>query len=485
MSLSLRTYATIWILGAALSGGLSVFTWMQSNAQWHAHLDRAYNAGIAIHDYMKGHDVLPDTFKTSTLPGNLSRMADANLWRKLPEISSSDYISRFVFDDTTKTDALYETWRLAIVSDALSYGKETVALNEAVPNAQKLGQLVRLMANYCSVNSLYIKYANNLWVRFDGEGVWGCAGRPIDWRLGAIALMIASILSLFAFSAHITGHFSAFTHILSQRHHSRGVSPYKKTGPTEVALLADALNSHIEQERASLEKRAMFLSGVSHDLGTPATRLLLRSEFITDPNLRHKIEADISQMTDMIESVLAYTQTEMNEEEARRLSLSSLVQAIVDDYIDIDKPVQLLSPDSAQQRVHDIFFHKKTTASQETRGDDEKFVPMVIYGQPLSLQRAITNLIDNALKYGRRASVSLRANERFAHIIIDDDGLDLSAERLAELTQPFKRGQNASNTKGKGIGLAITATIAEQHGGDLTFEQTSGGLRAILTIARA
>ena len=80
--------------------------------------------------------------------------------------------------------------------------------------------------------------------------------------------------------------------------------------------------------------------------------------------------------------------------------------------------------------------------------------------------------------------VKLQADDKTAKIFIDDDGLDLSAERLGELTQPFKRGRNASNTKGRGIGLAITATIAEQHGGQLDFQQTSHGLRAILSLAR-
>ena len=93
-------------------------------------------------------------------------------------------------------------------------------------------------------------------------------------------------------------------------------------------------------------------------------------------------------------------------------------------------------------------------------------------------------LIDNALKYGRRADVLLTADSQKARIIIDDFGNNETAESLSKLTAPFRRGDNSKNIKGMGIGLAIVSTIAEQHGGSLIFDQWEKGIRAILTIPR-
>ena len=244
---------------------------------------------------------------------------------------------------------------------------------------------------------------------------------------------------------------------------------------------ASALNLHIEKERASIVKRALFLTGVSHDLGTPATRLLLRSEHIDDANLRSKMEADITKMTEMIEAVLAYTQSEINEEPQRPLSLISLVHAIVDDYQDLNKPVYYLEQKRTTRMISDIFQSKKRDRDELPLTQTES---LVVRGQPLALLRAVTNLIDNALKYGRRATVSVTGSDTHAQIIIADNGQDMSVDEIENLIHPFQRGNNSQNTVGTGIGLTIVSNIAEQHGGSLKFEKTPDGLAAIFTILR-
>ncbi len=104
--------------------------------------------------------------------------------------------------------------------------------------------------------------------------------------------------------------------------------------------------------------------------------------------------------------------------------------------------------------------------------------------RPLSLQRAIENLIENSLKYGRKAIVSLQYNSKFAYINIDDESISMDEKTLKELTGPFKRGPNASFIDGVGLGLTIVSTIAEQHGGKIFFEKTNTGLKTILKISR-
>jgi signal transduction histidine kinase len=109
---------------------------------------------------------------------------------------------------------------------------------------------------------------------------------------------------------------------------------------------------------------------------------------------------------------------------------------------------------------------------------------LLVKGKPLSLQRAITNLIDNALKYGRTATLSLETTSETITLIIEDEGKNISEELLEALKKPFIRGQNIGFTKGTGLGLTIVSTIAEQHAGSLTFEKSNVGIRAKFMIKR-
>ena len=479
--ISIKTLMNAWITIAVLSGALSAFLWMDSNHRWQSHIQKSYLAGIAIHDYLHGHDVLPDVIVTSQLSRNESRLADAGLWQKLSFITGSDKISNFVLDDSVKDQAIYKTIRVTVLSKKIAYKKDDIPLNSPVANAQKLAEITRLLARYCSQNTLLIKYDNALWRKIDGTAIWGCDAQPADWRLAALSIIILIISSLVTLTSLTASGFANFAEKLKHRFRKKDAFLFEVRGTKELQDLAKALNMNIEQERASIQKRAMFLSGVSHDLGTPATRLLLRSEQIEDTELRGKIESDIVRMTDMIQSVLSYTQSEIADEEHRPLSLISLVRTIVDEYADMDKPVSFQEPVISTKAIQNIFQGKSEKQNKVNSLQMENFV---VKGDPLALQRAITNLIENALKYGRRAIVSVTGDETYAEVSVLDNGQNLSEEELETLTQPFQRGQNAVNTAGAGIGLAVVHNIAEQHGGTLSFARTEEGMTSTISILR-
>ncbi len=109
---------------------------------------------------------------------------------------------------------------------------------------------------------------------------------------------------------------------------------------------------------------------------------------------------------------------------------------------------------------------------------------IIVTAQPQALRRGITNLIDNALKYGRRANLSIEQSPEYAAIHIDDFGVHNAPIDINRLVDPFKRGENARQVKGFGIGLSVASTVAEQHGGRLKFTQRLDGLRASLVISR-
>ena len=109
---------------------------------------------------------------------------------------------------------------------------------------------------------------------------------------------------------------------------------------------------------------------------------------------------------------------------------------------------------------------------------------VIVLARPVALGRAMSNLIDNALKYGRRARVSLERDADSAIIIVEDEGTNISADPIVSLMAPFKRGENTQSIKGHGLGLTIVSTVANLHGGTLTFEPGGKGLLAKLTILR-
>ena len=220
---------------------------------------------------------------------------------------------------------------------------------------------------------------------------------------------------------------------------------------------------------------------ISHDLGTPATRLKFRVNLIENKEIKKKIESDINQMTKMIDSVLNYARSELNTEVESKISLTDLLSAIVSDYEDRGEPVTMLElePQSVEVKTSLFSGNKRKLSNPQSKNKR-----VIVNARPLSLQRAIENLIDNSLKYGRRAKLSLRADSRFAYIFIEDEGVSMSEEALNELITPFKRGENASLVDGVGLGLTVVTTIAEQHGGTLSFERTKKGIKAIMKISR-
>ncbi len=185
-------------------------------------------------------------------------------------------------------------------------------------------------------------------------------------------------------------------------------------------------------------------------------------------------------MTEMIESVLTYTRAEMNSELPRQISLTSLVEALVSDYQDVGKPVELQTLER-----HSVAGGQSIFTSASGHGTVPDTQRILVTARPISLKRAISNLIENALKYGRRASVELKATANQATIVVEDEGSGVSSSDVEAVIAPFKRGKNTQFVDGFGLGLTIVATVAKQHDGRLFFEDGSHGLRACIEIARS
>ena len=474
-ALPLKSLAWIWGGTAFALGLFSAWLWLQSAQAWQNHLARSELAGVLLYDTLRHQAPAPEGIRI--LP--LKSQDDKGTRIEQPDLTGAGYITNVPILAQAHPGGAGPELRLIIASPNLRYAVSDLSANGNRGPAAKLGRVTRLLASYCSAPRVFARFGGGPWQEIDGAQIWSCDAAPRDLRLPAVLLALAGLAMLLSHGVETAARFARFARLLHQHPRLDAPESYSSQGPGELQEIVSAVNAHLERARSQLEKRAAVLSGVSHDLGTPATRLRLRAALIGDEELRGKLEGDIDNMTGMIESVLTYTRSELSVETPRQLSLRALVEAVVADYQDLGRSVDL-SEDApiAVQGGASLFSARAGLGNlPETRR-------ILVTARPILLERALCNLIDNALKYGRRAHVSLEASSEYAAILVEDEGSELGVADMEEVLAPFRRGTNTQSIDGFGLGLTIVATVAEQHGGGLSYEMGRRGLRARLEILR-
>jgi signal transduction histidine kinase len=211
-----------------------------------------------------------------------------------------------------------------------------------------------------------------------------------------------------------------------------------------------------ERLRRLIDNRTQMLAAISHDLRTPLTLLRLRAENVANADDRDKMLATIAEMDSMIRATLAFARDEATAEPRRRTDLTALLASVVDDMTDAGLPVAM-----------------------------EPAAPVIYECMPGALKRALTNLLDNAVNYGKQARAAIRATPQAIDIVIDDEGPGIPEDELARVFQPFYRveGSRSRETGGIGLGLAIALSVVQAHGGQLTLSnRPEGGLRARIVL---
>jgi two-component system osmolarity sensor histidine kinase EnvZ len=477
---SLRILGSILVLASLFMGGGTVWMWEKSTSDWRAHGTASYDAGVTLYYAMQNGTAPPAGMKVSPLHADDQVQATNGSFRQIAGAPPASRITIVPILPDVANQITGASVTMAILSPDIIYGLADLPHRDGQTAAETMGAITRKLATFCSDPFVVARMGEAEWVEIEGNSVWGCAAAPPDRRILAALLAVVATGILMTVALNLPVSFSSFAEQLSNRRRVGGPTRYDPTGPQELQEIITAVNSYLEVEREQLAGRAAVLSGVSHDLGTPATRLRLRAALIQDTDLRQKFETDIDSMTGIIESVLTYTHVEMGAEEPRNLSLTSLLDAIVANYQDVGRPVTL-------RKAKDVVLQggKSIFMSRQGYGVVSNDRDTVVYGRPVSLERAITNLIENALKYGRRATVSLEANAQSATILIEDEGSESSAAEIEKLLAPFQRGENTATIDGHGLGLTIVATIAKLHGGQLTFEDSATGVTARLAIQRS
>jgi two-component system osmolarity sensor histidine kinase EnvZ len=264
---------------------------------------------------------------------------------------------------------------------------------------------------------------------------------------GGLTLALA-LAGAFLIVLHLRRPLAALARAAAEIGRGRVPPPLAESGPAEIETVSRAFNQ-MARDLARLEDdRALILAGVSHDLRTPLARLRLGLEMAAvDPQLKGGMTADIDEMDRIIGQFLDFARIASGEPPAPT-DLAALARETAARYRELGHPL------------------------------DEEIAPhLVLELRPLAVRRLISNLLDNAFRYGE-ADVRLRVAAADGRAVIEvlDRGPGIPPEEVARLRQPFTRLETARSGKGgSGLGLAIVDRIARMHGGTLELEQRAGG----------
>ena len=225
------------------------------------------------------------------------------------------------------------------------------------------------------------------------------------------------------------------------------VEEYKPSGAAEIRQAGFEFDRMRKRIIRHLNQRSEMLSGISHDLRTPLTRMKLQLAFIKDKDLSSKLSEDINEMEKMLNEYLQFTSSSYLEKD-ENFNLSELIENIVEKY-----------------KNHNI----SKNISSEIR----------INGRKNLIIRCINNLLDNAIKYGEKVNIELFKNKNNLFIKIEDDGPGVPENEYENVFKPFyKIDKGRADTKSSvGLGLSITSDIIRSHGGNIKLEKSPlGGL---------
>lgn len=271
-----------------------------------------------------------------------------------------------------------------------------------------------------------------------------------DWILPLLMtmamMMIFIILIVSWVVRRLTAPLSALANAAQDLGHGREVKRLDETGARDIRNVTHAFNDMNEKIQRFVGDRTKLLAAISHDLRTPITSLLFRAEFIKDKEMQAKFFETLEEMRLMTEATLNFSNDDNTSEPTKNTDLKSLLETLVNEYIDMDKNVSLEIADTTQQIVLPIRLR--------------------------SIRRALRNFLDNGIKYGEQVTVSCARNGpgTLAEIYIRDHGAGIDEAELEQVFEPFYRVEKSRNktTGGVGLGLSISREIVRGHGGDVT-----------------
>jgi signal transduction histidine kinase len=303
---------------------------------------------------------------------------------------------------------------------------------------------------------IQVRLLDGTWATFDTQVPLTSVSLP--WRvLLTLAILLAAVLLLSYVAVRWV---TRPLHVLAAAADDLGRNinrpPLPESGPVEVSRAARAFNTMQTRLVQFIDERTRLLTAMSHDLKTPLTRMRLRAEMLEDEKLRAKFETDLVEMESMVTQTLEFMRGLSVHEPSQRVDIMGLLQSIQADNAAMGRTVT----------VTGVVIQRWNGVVQ-------------------LLKRCISNLVDNAVVYGKRAEISVDERQDLLTIRVRDHGPGISEPEIQKVFEPFYRleGSRSRETGGTGLGLSIARSIARAYGGDVSLRNhADGGLEAILTL---
>ena len=295
---------------------------------------------------------------------------------------------------------------------------------------------------------LAVRLFDHSWVVFATPNrSWGIP-RVARWSIWLVFLTVSILL----FTLLATRQFARPIEALAAAVREFGVNPaapaIAEAGPRELRQVIITFNQMQAQIRKFVSHRTAMLAAISHDLRTPLTRMRLRGELIEDPVQQERLFRDVDEMQTMIDGALAFFRDDAILEPSTNFDIANVLLSIANDYADQRIDVRYTGP-----------------------------APVAYRGRPFALERALTNLVDNAIKYATPPRIELERSATGLVVWIRDDGPGIPEEFLGDVLLPYYRLEKSRNrtTGGVGLGLTVAQSIIHSHGGDILLRNAAAG----------
>jgi len=272
-----------------------------------------------------------------------------------------------------------------------------------------------------------------------------------------LVLFAVLLLAMWLILRRITGPLAALTGRVETFARTQSVEgQLSPQGPHDVRRLIEAQGRMEARIAGMLDEKDVMLGAIGHDLKTPLAALRVRIESVEDDTERARMAATIEDITRTLDDILSLARVGRATEPPERTELAALAASVVEEFEDVGDPVQLAEGPRVVAPVHVTW-----------------------------AKRALRNLVSNAVRYGGSASVEVLREGNEAVLRVTDNGPGIPSDRLADMTEPFTRGEASRNrgTGGAGLGLTLARAISEAHGGRLVLaNRAEGGLNAEIRL---
>lgn len=280
----------------------------------------------------------------------------------------------------------------------------------------------------------------------------------LDWAIVFSVVLLCLVIIAYLISRQLITPLKQLAKAAKRFSDEMHTTPVPLTGPKEVREAAQSFNHMQAHIQRFVEERMQLIAAISHDLRTPLTRLRLRVESLLDAEQKQKALSDIDDMSAMIQSTLVFIREDSVKESNIKTDIASLICSICDDSSDTIGPAQYIGPSHC-----------------------------VLNCKPIAIKRTISNLVENAIKYGQQAKVELRSEEQQIKIMVTDQGPGIPEHELENVFIPFYRIEKSRNreTGGVGLGLSVARTLIQAHRGEIQLKNAiPSGLRVEITLPK-